>query len=277
MIDSQILNRKGARTTAGVPTEVLILLNQGKIETVNLCEWLVVDQGQLVQVLWSEKKWKALGLRLLGDKSVLEGKTAPKKIEAIARMISEQISDLKKLKEIVGLLLLHPSDLVRGWGCYVIGAHSALKLKERFEWIHPFATDRNMSVREVAWMALRESVTHDLDGAIKILSRFSTHADPNIRRFASEITRPRGVWARHIPELKEQPERALKILSPLKSDPSRYVQNSVANWLNDASKSKPQWVRQICQQWRRESPTPETAYLVKRALRSLDPTDQIGG
>jgi 3-methyladenine DNA glycosylase AlkC len=59
------------------------------------------------------------------------------------------------------------------------------------------------------------------------------------------------------------------MLEPLKSDPSRYVQNSVANWLNDAGKTQPEWVERICVKWERASRTPETQYIVRRARRSL--------
>ena len=48
MIPEHIQNRKGARNTASVPPTVLGLLNHGHIETVNLCEWLVVNYHPLV-------------------------------------------------------------------------------------------------------------------------------------------------------------------------------------------------------------------------------------
>jgi 3-methyladenine DNA glycosylase AlkC len=51
------------------------------------------------------------------------------------------------------------------------------------------------------------------------------------------------------------------------------VQNSVANWLNDAAKTKPQWVQQLTDLWFAES-HPATAakardYICKRARRNL--------
>ena len=60
----------------------------------------------------------------------------------------------------------------------------------------------------------------------------------------------------------------------MRSDPSRYVQNAVANWLNDASKSRPDWVQVITARWTEESPTRETAYIVNRGLRTLRKQEQ---
>ena len=69
---------------------------------------------------------------------------------------------------------------------------------------------------------------------------------------------------------KQNPELAISILEPLKSDKAKYVQNSVANWLNDASKTNPEFVIDICKRWKSESNSKETAYIVSRALRTLE-------
>jgi len=60
-----------------------------------------------------------------------------------------------------------------------------------------------------------------------------------------------------------------RLLEPVRSDPSDYVRRSVGNWLNDASKSRPEWVRSLAAEWRRASKTAETAWIVRHALRTL--------
>lgn len=119
-------------------------------------------------------------------------------------------------------------------------------------------------------MAVRESVTVDLNKALQILEGWSKDADANVRRFATESIRPNGVWCKKIDRLKTNPELALNILENMKSDSSKYVQDSVANWLNDASKTRPDFVSQLCAKWVKESASKETAYIVKRALRTIN-------
>jgi 3-methyladenine DNA glycosylase AlkC len=72
------------------------------------------------------------------------------------------------------------------------------------------------------------------------------HSSENIRRYASENTRPRGAWCSHIKEFKQDLIPGLRILEHLKDDSSKYVQLSVGNWLNDAGKENPKWVKQVC-------------------------------
>jgi 3-methyladenine DNA glycosylase AlkC len=132
-----------------------------------------------------------------------------------------------------------------------------------------FAADSHFGVREMAWMAVRDEIIRSLDEALHLLQSWVRDSDPNIRRFASELTRPRGVWCAQVEQLKAEPWTAIALLEALRADPSRYVQNSIANWLNDASRTQPAWVKEICARWRAESDVPETRYIVRRALRTL--------
>ena len=119
-------------------------------------------------------------------------------------------------------------------------------------------------------LALRPEIEKELTQSIALLSKWTNDQDENIRRFTTESTRPRGVWCKHIEKLKESPELALSILEPLKSDISKYVQDSVGNWLNDASKTSPEFVIGLCDKWHNESPTKDTEKIIKRARRTID-------
>ncbi|MFR9167000.1 MAG: DNA alkylation repair protein [Dysgonomonas sp.] len=269
MITTEILNRKGAIKSDLIPNDVIDLLNQGKIESVNLTEWLNVDQNILLKKVLAESGKENYLQDCKKELSTLKTRSMVQCIACIGTNLlkqSKQIGD----KDLFKHLADHKSDSVRCWALYFIGADTTLSLKDKLNGIKQFAADSHFGVREIAWMAIRQDIIDNLEESISILSEWTSDRDPNIRRFASESTRPRGVWCKHIEALKMKPEMAVSILRPLRSDSNKYVQDSVANWINDASKTNPQWVEMLCKNWLKESPTKETQYIVKRALRSIN-------
>jgi 3-methyladenine DNA glycosylase AlkC len=120
------------------------------------------------------------------------------------------------------------------------GCRPDFALEERLKAIYPLADDSHFGVREWAWLGLRPHLARELDRTcpLRIVDILSSE---RVRRFACESLRPRGVWCAHISALKQQPQRARYRYSPLRADPSAYVQDSVANWLNDAGKDSPEW------------------------------------
>ena len=269
LIPEHVLKRKGSTTTSGVPKEVRNLLDLGLIETVNLAEWLVVDQESLARNLFQKENWNFLLKPLAESFGLMKIKTAPKKMEVLGMVLAQGFLTKAQFEIALRRLKEHRSDIVRSWACFMIGKRSGLSLQESLKRIQPLAADGNMSVREAAWLAIRPRVITQLGESLRLLMGFSLHRDANIRRFASEITRPRGVWCNHIPALKDNPELGLPLLEPLRCDGSLYVRNSVGNWLNDASKTKPGWVQDVCKRWEKESPTKETATIIRRGLRTL--------
>ncbi|PKG25494.1 DNA alkylation repair protein [Niallia nealsonii] len=89
----------------------------------------------------------------------------------------------------------------------------------------------------------------------------------HIRRLASEGCRPRLPWGMSIPALKKDPFPILPILEMLKADESLYVRKSVANSLNDISKTHPDLMIEIAQRWYGHNP--HTNWIIKHASRTL--------
>jgi 3-methyladenine DNA glycosylase AlkC len=151
---------------------------------------------------------------------------------------------------------------------FALAARHGSDLEALFPALRPLAADPHFGVREWAWLAARPAIVAKPMEALALLALWTGEEDENLRRFASESTRPRGVWCSHIAELKADPEPGRALLEPLKADPSKYVRDSVANWLNDAAKTCPEWVLSVTDMWLVDAEK-ETAALVKRARRSI--------
>lgn len=268
-IEAAIGPRRGARTMAGVPVEVRSLLAEGRMETVNLAEWLVVDQLALAECVFGEQGWRELLAPLRERFAGLAAPTTPKRMAVVGQLLAEHFSGGVALDGALASLAQHRSDVVRSWSAYGVGAAAGLSLGERLERLRGLAADAHMAVRETAWLAFRPRLAEDLEGALGALLAWTGDGEPGVRRFASEVTRPRGVWCRHLPRLKADPSLGEALLEALKSDPSKYVRDSVGNWLNDASKSRPDWVVALRGRWEEASPTAETRAILKRGLRTL--------
>lgn len=263
-----MIKRKGARSTKDIPPDILEQLNKGEIETANLVEWLAVDQKSLLENLLIQYDRIDYLNPIIEEIHQLKKQTVNTINEAIGTTIFK-LTTQNNDKEFIKIISTHQADLIRCWATYTIGKNENLSIDKTFEFLQPFAADKHFGVREISWMVTRKKIIHHLEESIYILKNWATHEDENIRRFASEATRPRGVWCEHIQELKAHPEKALSILEALKTDSSRYVQDSVGNWLNDASKSQPEFVKNLCIRWENESNTKETKYIIKKALRTL--------
>ena len=243
--------RKGARSVASVDPEILAQLEAGTIETANLTEGLAINMGSLLSAIAPSVPTDALDLSL----GVVQ------RMAQAGALLRAHLS----AAELVGLAA-HTSDTVRGWAAFAVGQDADQPALERIYAIKPFAADPHFGVREWAWMAVRAIIVDDPLGVIARLTPWTQDGDPNVRRFASEATRPRGVWATSIKLLRKEPEHALPILEALRHDSERYVEDSVANWLNDAAKDRPDWVVALLDVWAKDG---VAARLITRAGRSL--------
>ncbi|MBC6479917.1 MAG: DNA alkylation repair protein [Hormoscilla sp. GM7CHS1pb] len=269
----KLKERKGARKLSEIPDEVLKALHQGKIESVNLMEWLAID----IQTLLGNVLVEIGCARYLDriDREALKFKdgSAIEQLKGFSETIFNMLEECDNGDAVFEALANHTSDKIRCLSAGSIAYNKGLSLPKRLEVMRRFATDRNMSVKEYAWYFLRSYLIEDLPKSFELLIPWVKNEDPNIRRCAVEATRPRGVWCKHIPALKSNPELGLTILEFVRSDASKYVQRAVGNWLNDASKSRPNWVISTCVRWQQESPTQETKWIVKHGLRTINKQD----
>ena len=270
MNNQEILAREGAQKVTEIPHDVLALLNAGSIPTVNLTEWLAVDHSQLVK-----RVFPSMGIDAAMISQVVEEINRQKKpstmnvIKVVGSFLHEKYANTPQYTTLFQQLSMHLSDSVRCYACYFVVSNAAIPLVDKLNLLKPLVADNHFGVREVVWMALRPELSDSLNISIPLMTQWAESDNPNIRRFSCEALRPRGVWCMHIEALKETPEIYLPVLEKLRADPSRYVQDSVGNWLNDASKSRPHFVAAVCERWEREGPTKETQYIIKKASRSI--------
>ncbi len=89
----------------------------------------------------------------------------------------------------------------------------------------------------------------------------------HLRRLASEGMRPRLPWASKLSAFIDNPSPVLEILEILKDDPSRFVQKSVANTLNDILKDNEVIALETIRNWAQE-PSFERAWIIRHAIRN---------
>jgi len=234
-------------------------LSLGNTTTTHLGEILSVDFAVLVQTLIPGEPLTAADIAANGKGILHKMRHFGEKLLAFGG------------EAFVLTLSTHPSDSVRGMSIFGLAKHHANSpLETVLDVVRPFATDAHFGVREWAWLAIRPKLATTLQESIAALSAWTSENDVNLRRFAVESLRPRGVWCTHITELRSTPELGLPLLEPMRAEAEKYAQDSVANWLNDASKDRPEWVRQVCQRWEREvGDNPHTRRIIRRALRSI--------
>jgi len=265
MIPDHILNRKGARSLKDIKPEVIEYLNKGLVDTKNLMEWLATDQLALLKVVLKQidkSDWFDHFEQIVNEQ-------IKPTANSTAKLIGQTFGTLSSNKKIYKILKAHTSDLVRAWSCWAESIHfdntdSLLKAMK------PYAADSHFGLREVVIFATKDRLIEDLDKSIKMLLQWVEDSDENIRRYAVEAMRPIGVWTKKIPSFQVDPSQGFPLIESLYADPSKYVRDSVGNWLNDASKSNPEWVKAICEKWGLGSNAKETAYIIKKAMRTIN-------
>jgi 3-methyladenine DNA glycosylase AlkC len=142
------------------------------------------------------------------------------------------------------------------------------------DFVRDFATDHwDEAIEACYWLtrcftsefAIRPLLERYPEKTLEVLQQWTTDESQHVRRLCSEGTRPRLPWASRLTLPRDQ---VLPILETLNSDPSKFVQKSVANHLNDLGKDDPAWLLKTMKAWSKAD-DPTTNWIIRHALRSL--------
>ena len=115
--------------------------------------------------------------------------------------------------------------------------------------------------------AVRPFIINHEERMMQQMAAWAGHDNEHVRRLASEGCRPQLPWGQALAGFKKDPSPVLGILEQLKADPSLYVRKSVANNLNDISKTHPDLVVKTARDWHGKNK--HTDWIVKHGCRTL--------
>lgn len=118
-----------------------------------------------------------------------------------------------------------------------------------------------------AEFAVRSFIINNEERMMAQMAIWAKNDNEHIRRLASEGCRPKLPWGQALTSFQKDPSPILPILEQLKDDPSLYVRKSVANNLNDISKTHPDLVIRLAKKWYGKNK--RTDWIVKHACRTL--------
>ena len=127
----EILSRKGARKPQDIPFEVLNLLNNGMIETVNLTEWLAINQIQLIYNVFPEIGLSKSLFKLKKSIGQLKNPSTMNLIKTIGEVLYNYCSENKTLVSTLDILSTHKSDTLRCYAIYLIALNKDLKILDK--------------------------------------------------------------------------------------------------------------------------------------------------
>lgn len=126
--------------------------------------------------------------------------------------------------------------------------------------------------RDTAEFAIRPFIIDDYDRVEDVFEKWRNSDNAHLRRLVTEGTRPRLPWAKHIPYIRGDINENFKLLKPFLNDPSRYVEKSVSNHLNDLSRYESDQVVDFLSEHINET----SPFIIRRSLRTLRKQEHKG-
>ena len=122
--------------------------------------------------------------------------------------------------------------------------------------------------RNTGEYTIRPFLEHHQKQTLNALLKWSKDSNKHVRRLSSEGVRPRLPWANKLDAFIHDPSPIIPILENLKDDPSKYVQKSVANCMNDILKDNLEIGKSVLVSWSKDAGK-ERKWIIKHALRGL--------
>jgi len=127
---------------------------------------------------------------------------------------------------------------------------------------------KEMTKRFSSEWPIRSFIEKDEKRAIQYFTAWAEDDNCHVRRLVSEGTRPRLPMGTQLKKYIKDPDAVLELLEKLKNEPTRLVQRSIANSLNDISKDHPKRVTDFLQRWKEQNVL-DVDWIISHACRTL--------
>jgi len=172
-----------------------------------------------------------------------------------------------KAINIIDKVIVNYGDWRTGFGAMFLPDFVEVYGQDDTNWDISIAALERYTPHASAEFAVRPFIIKDVKRMMAQMLAWSKSESGDVRRLASEGCRPALPWAQALLGFKKDPTPILPILEQLKADPDAYVRKSVANNLNDISKTHPELVAKIAKEWHGNNK--DTDWIVKHACRTL--------
>ena len=180
----------------------------------------------------------------------------------------DYVSNIELFTQILGPKLEKETGMfTEGWWLWPIGRYV-----ERYGLANKeigYAFIFELTQRFTGEFAIRPLLREYPQETLTQMHNWSQDPSVHVRRLASEGIRIRLPWAPKVDVYHQYPEQRESIWYTLKTDPSKFVQKSVANGINDLIKEDREAGLTLLKGWIAEDPSPETKWIINHALRWL--------
>ncbi len=180
-------------------------------------------------------------------------KSYPEALTILVASLGEPING-EELEGYDGFYVMPLSTYIRNYGTayYEISVNALIEMTTRF----------------TSEFAIRLFLEQEEEKTLKQLQLCATHKNCHVRRLVSEGTRPRLPLGSRLHSFIKDPQPVLELLERLKNEPTRLVQRSIANNLNDIAKDNPDAVVSFLTRWQKEK-VKDVEWIIKHATRTL--------